>query len=105
MFYFQLCVCEMILEQEGVYGGDVTDHFTQYDLIFSHLINFFVKKGNLTNNIMSFFHFGCMSFDVKELYVITLCVKAILPNSAKDVHVQLIKLNTLKKISTFLLVE
>ena len=54
---------------------------------------------------MSFLHFGCMSFDVKELYVITLCVKAILPNSAKDVHVQLIKLNTLKKISTFLLVE
>ena len=34
MFYFQLCVCEMILEQEGVYGGDVTDHFTYYDLIF-----------------------------------------------------------------------
>lgn len=28
MFYFQLCVCEMILEQEGVYGGDVTNHFT-----------------------------------------------------------------------------
>lgn len=55
MFYFQLCVCEMILEQEGVYGGDVTDHFTYYDLIFSHLINFFfVKKGNLTNYVIFF---------------------------------------------------
>ena len=28
-----------------------------------------------------------------NLLIITLCVKAILPNSAKDVHVQLIKLN------------
>lgn len=28
-----------------------------------------------------------------NLLIITLCVKAILPNSAKDVHVQLSKLN------------
>lgn len=53
MFYFQLCVCEMILEQEGVYGGDVTDHFTYYDLIFLiWLIFFFVNKGNLTNYVV-----------------------------------------------------
>lgn len=43
MFYFQLCVCEMILEQEGVYGGDVTDHFTYYDLIFLIWLIFFCE--------------------------------------------------------------
>lgn len=68
MFYFQLCVCEMILEQEGVYGGDVTDHFTYYDLIFLIWLIFFlwIKETLL---IMLFFHFGGMSFDLKELYI------------------------------------
>lgn len=41
-----------------------------------------------------------------SLLIITLYVKAILPNSAKDVHVQLIKLNKiLKKYPIFYLLN
>lgn len=69
MIYFQLCVCEMILEQEGVYGGDVNRSFYLvwpcFFLIW--LIVFLWKKEALL--IILFCNFGCMSFDLKELYI------------------------------------
>lgn len=40
-----------------------------------------------------------------SLLIITLCVKVILPNSAKDVRVQLIKNNFFKKYPLFYLLN